>query len=103
MLFYQFACFNEIAKCKLQFSYDVTKEKHCDVNCVSRHHLMTYFQHFQVCIHFKMLSYITLLIKWKTCFDFLSEPFSFAVLLDFFNRRIKTSMKIICMIGWGAQ
>ena len=89
-----FACFNEIAKCKSQFSYDVTKEKHFDVNYMSRHHLMTYFQRFQFCIHFKMLSYIIYFQEWKNCFDFLSEPFSFAVLLDFSTEKLRLVIKL---------
>ena len=45
-------------------------------------------------IHFKMLSYIIYLNEWKNCFDFLSEPFSSAVLLDFSTEELRLVVKL---------
>ena len=41
-----------------------------------------------------MLSYITYLKEWKNCFDFLSEPFSFAMLLDFSTEELRLVVKL---------
>ena len=44
--------------------------------------------------HFKMLRHIIYLKEWKNCFDFLSEPFSFAVLLDFSTDELRLVVKL---------